>query len=35
MDWGADYMSVETMSDFNDPDSEENITEEDDEYNRE
>lgn len=29
MDWGADYISVETGSDFNDPDSEENIIEED------
>lgn len=29
MDWGTDYMSVETGSDFNDPDSEENIIEED------
>lgn len=29
MDWGADYMSIETGSDFNDPDSEENIIEED------
>lgn len=29
MDWGADYMSVETGSDFNDPDSEENVIEED------
>lgn len=29
MDWGADYMPVETGSDFNDSDSEENIIEED------
>lgn len=29
MDWGADYMSIETGSDFNDHDSEENIIEED------
>lgn len=35
MDWEADYMSVETGSDFNDPDSEENIIEEDEIYNRE
>lgn len=32
MDWGADYMSVETGSDFDDPDSEENIIEEDEIY---
>lgn len=32
MDWGADYMSVETGSDFNDSDSEENIIEEDEIY---
>lgn len=32
MDWGTDYMSVETGSDFNDPDSEENIIEEDNFY---
>lgn len=32
MDWGNDYMVADVVSDFNDPDSEENIMEEDEIY---